>query len=100
MAEILTAASRKPNKTKIMYQANLSSRLLKKYLAEASRASLIFFEDETKRYALTSKGKEFLEAYMQYSRSNRHAEKIIEEVNSKKQTLEKLFSINTGNSTN
>ena len=92
IADILTAASRKPKKTQIMYQANLSFRVLQKYLAEMSGASLICFEDETQCYALTSKGKEFLEAYLQYSKSNRHAEKIIDEVNLKKQTLEKLFT--------
>jgi predicted transcriptional regulator len=92
IADILTAASRKPKKTQIMYQANLSFRVLQKYLAEISGAALICFEDETQCYALTSKGKEFLEAYMQYSKTNRHAEKIISEVNSKKQTLEKLVN--------
>ena len=92
IADILTVASRNPKKTQIMYQANLSFRVLQKYLAEISGASLICFEDETHCYALTSKGKEFLEAYMQYSKTNRHAEKIIGEVNSKRQSLEKLFS--------
>jgi predicted transcriptional regulator len=75
-----------------MYQANLSFRVLQKYLAEISGASLICFEDETQCYALTSKGEAFLEAYRQYSKTNRHAKKIIGEVNSKKQTLEKLIN--------
>lgn len=92
IADILSVASRNPKKTQIMYQANLSFRVLQKYLAEISGASLICFEDETHCYALTSKGKEFLEAYRQYSKTNRHAEKIIDEVNFKKQILEKLFN--------
>jgi predicted transcriptional regulator len=92
IADILRVASRKPKKTQIMYQANLSFRVLQKYLKEISNASLICFEDETQCYALTSKGKEFLDAYLKYSKTNRHAEKIIGEVNSKKQVLEKLFS--------
>ena len=58
IADILNVASRKPKKTQIMYQANLSFRLLQKYLAELSGASLICFEDETQCYALTSKGEE------------------------------------------
>lgn len=94
VADILAVASRNSKKTQIMYQANLSFRLLQKYLVEISRASLICFEDETKCYALTSKGKEFLEAYSQYSKTNRHAEKIIGDVNLKKQTLQKLFNSN------
>ena len=92
IADILAVASRKPKKTHIMYQANLSFQVLQRYLAEMSEAALICFEAETQCYNLTSKGKEFLEAYLQYSKSNRHAEKIIEEVNSKKQILEKLFN--------
>jgi predicted transcriptional regulator len=92
IADILAVASRKSKKTQIMYQANLSFRLLQKYLAEVSRASLICFEEETQCYDLTSKGQEFLEAYRQYSKINRHAEKITDEVNLKKQTLEKLFN--------
>ncbi len=92
IADILSVASRKPKKTQIMYQANLSFRVLQKYLAQMSDSSLICFEDETHCYALTSKGKAFLETYKQYSKTNRRAEKIFYEVNSKKQTLEKLFN--------
>ncbi len=91
IADILTAASRKPKKTQIMFQANLSFRVFRKYLTEVSSASLICFEDETRCYDLTSKGKAFLEAYKQYLKTNRHAEKIIGEVNLKKQTLENLL---------
>ena len=90
IADILTVASRRPKKTQIMYQANLSFHVLQKYLAEISGASLICFEDETQCYDLTLKGKAFLEAYRQYSKTNRRAEKIIGDVNSKKQILEKL----------
>lgn len=92
IADILNVASRNPKKTQIMYQANLNFHLLQKYLAEMSTASLICFEDETQCYALTPKGQEFLEIYRQYTKTNRHAEKIIGEVNSKKHTLENLFN--------
>jgi predicted transcriptional regulator len=92
IADILMVASRKPKKTQIMYQANLSFRVLQKYLTEISGASLICFEDETRCYDLTAKGKEFLRAYKLYSKKNRHAEKILGEVNSEKQTLVNLFN--------
>ena len=92
IADILNVASRKPRKTQIMYQANLSFRLLQKYLNEVSGASLICFEDETQCYDLTSKGKAFLDAYKLYAKTNKHAEKILGEVNLKKQTLEKLVT--------
>ena len=92
IADILNVATRKPKKTQIMYQANLSFRVLQKYLAEVSDASLICFEDEGQCYALTAKGQEFLEAYKQYFKTNKQAEKIIGEVNLKKQILENLFN--------
>ncbi len=92
IADILTVASRKPKKTQIMYQANLSFRVLQKYLAQMTGASLICFEDETRCYSLTPKGQAFLDAYTQYSRTNRQAEKIFYNVNTKRQTLENLFN--------
>ncbi len=91
IADILTVASRKPKKTQIMYEANLNFRVLQKYLTELSNASLICFEDETHCYDLTLKGKTFLEAYKQYLKTNRHAEKIIGDVNFRKRTLENLL---------
>jgi predicted transcriptional regulator len=92
IADILNVASRNPKKTQIMYQANLSFRVLQKYLVEVKDASLVCFEDETQCYALTPKGREFLENYKQYSKTSRQAEKIMDKVNIKKQTLERLFN--------
>jgi predicted transcriptional regulator len=92
IADILKVAIRKPKKTQIMYQANLSYLLLQKYLAEISGASLICYEDDTQCYNLTSKGHEFLKAYTQYLKTNRHAEKINGQANLKKQNLENMFT--------
>jgi hypothetical protein len=39
---------------------------------------------------LTDKGREFLEAYQKYSKTNKHIEKRINDVLTKKQVLEKL----------
>jgi predicted transcriptional regulator len=75
-----------------MYQANLSYKVLTKYLAEVSEASLINFEDERQCYMLTAKGRAFLEAYNEYSRDNRHLEKRLNEINGKKKVLEELCS--------
>jgi predicted transcriptional regulator len=91
IADILMVASRKPKKTQIMYQANLSFRVLQKYLAELKGASLICFQDEGQCYALTAKGRQFLEEYKEYSKSNRHVEKVLKDANVKKANLERLF---------
>jgi predicted transcriptional regulator len=90
IADILHVASRNAKKTQIMYQANLSYKVLQRYLAEITGASLINFEDERQCYMLTAKGREFLDAYQEYSKTNRHVEKRLNDVLTKKKVLEKL----------
>ena len=90
IADILGVASRNAKKTQIMYQANLSYKVLQRYLAEVSSAQLISFEDSNQRYALTEKGRTFLEAYEKYSKTNKHIAKKLNDVATKKKVLEKL----------
>jgi len=92
IADILHVASRNAKKTQIMYQANLSYKVLQRYLAEITGASLINFEDERQCYMLTAKGQEFLDAYQEYSKTNRQVEKRVDDVRAKKNVLEKLCS--------
>jgi predicted transcriptional regulator len=79
-------------KTQIMYGANLSYRVLTKYLTEVLKACLIKFEKSKRCYVLTTKGIEFLEHYRDYSRRNRQVERHLETVNAKKKVLEQLCS--------
>ncbi len=90
IADILNIASRDAKKTQIMYQANLSYKVLQKYLAEVAGAQLICFEDARQRYSLTDKGREFLAAYEKYSKSNKHVEKKLTDVETKRKALEEL----------
>ena len=90
IADILLVVSVRPKKTQIMYQANLSYHLLTKYLADIRRACLVSFKRNERCYELTSKGKEFLELYKEYSRRNKYAEKHLSDVNSKRKVLETL----------
>jgi predicted transcriptional regulator len=92
IADILHVVSGNARKTQIMYQANLSYRVLQKYLAEITGASLICFEDGERCYVLTDKGREFLDAYEEYSKTERHVEKRLNDVRTKKSVLEKLCS--------
>jgi len=91
IADILQVVSQNPKKTHIMYQANLSYKVLKKYLRKMSEASLISFVCEKQCYTLTVRGKNFLEAYREYLRNTRNLEKRLEEVNNKKKVLEESF---------
>ena len=92
IADILEVVSQEPRKTQIMYQANLSYKVLQKYLKDVSNASLIDFECEKQCYKLTSKGSKFLEAYRKYSRRSRQLEKRQNEIEGKKKVLEELCS--------
>jgi predicted transcriptional regulator len=73
-----------------MYQANLSYKVLQKYLADIATAQLISFEGERQSYSLTDKGREFLDAYERYSKTNKYAEKRLNDVATKKKALEEL----------
>ncbi|UCE16197.1 MAG: hypothetical protein JSV12_00845 [Candidatus Bathyarchaeota archaeon] len=77
IADILHIAGKGAKKTRIMYQANLSYDLLKRYLAETLEAGLISIDRNEKLYLVTRKGEEFLGKYAKYSeRCNRLQEQF------------------------
>ena len=90
IADILRVATRNPKKTQIMYQANLSYRILQRYLSEVSEASLICFNPDSQYYTLTEKGKQFLNTYQQYSKNNKNIEKHLININNNKKILNDL----------
>lgn len=92
MADILAIASENARKTKIMYGANLSYKVLQKYLSEIIGASLVSYDDGSQEYVLTSKGEKFLEAYQTYSKDNMAVEKSLNQVLTEKRFLEELCS--------
>ena len=92
IADILQVVSQNAKKTQIMYQANLSYKVLQRYLRNITAASLIDFEKAEQCYVLTPKGQEFLEAYKDYAKTNKSIEKRLNDFNNKKKTLEELCS--------
>jgi predicted transcriptional regulator len=90
MLQVVNEAGAK--KTQIMYKANLSYNLLKKYLADIVEAYLICFERNTGCYVITKKGKMFLERYLNYNQQNEHLEQRLDDLNSEKRLLEGLCS--------
>jgi predicted transcriptional regulator len=92
IADMLLIAKDGAKKTKIMYGANLSYALLKKYLEEMRRAYLLSFERKNGHYVLTSKGRQFLEVYKEYSKRNKYVEKSLNDADGKKRLLENLCS--------
>jgi len=93
IADILHVVSKEgAKKTQIMYQANLSYKVLTKYLTEVIEACLVRLQRNERIYVLTSKGREFLEKYRKYSRSNKHLEKRLNDLHSHRKVLEDLCS--------
>jgi predicted transcriptional regulator len=90
IADILNVIKGKAKKTQIMYQANLSFKVLQRYLAEVIGASLVDFDDGADCYVLTEKGTRFMTEYQKYSKTNKHIENRMKEARSKKQFLERL----------
>src|SRR3990170_7987915 len=89
IASILSIAGRRAKKTQIMYQANLSYKLLCRYLGEVQDAGLVSFEKE-ECYVLTAKGKEFLSRHEEYSKRCKNLEEHLNHVNGEKAALEKM----------
>ena len=92
IADILQIAKKNPKKTQIMYQANLSYKVFKKYLTEIVSATLVSYMTDGRCYALTDKGKKFLILYSEYSKVNTLVQKKLKAAQKRKESLEKLCS--------
>ena len=90
IADMLNVASGRAKKTQIMYQANLSYKLLQKYLAEVRRSSLVIYERKARCYVLTPKGRRFLQAYKKYSKRATYLERHLNHFRLEEKILEKL----------
>jgi len=89
IADVLSIARQGAKKTPIMYQANLSYRLLDRYIREVLNAGLVNFGDGN-RYVLTAKGREFLHQHTEYSELYKSLEKRLSHINRKKIVLENM----------
>jgi predicted transcriptional regulator len=94
IADILHVASQNAKKTKIMFQANLSYKVLQRYLAEITDASLIVFDFEGQYYKITDKGRNFLNVYQEYLENGKQVQKKISESLNRKRLLEKKYLVN------
>ncbi len=95
IADILYVVRGGARKTHVMYQANLSFTLLKRYLAEVLEAGLVSCDDED-RYRLTGRGQSFLDRFGEYSKRCVHVEEELNNVNDEKTVLEDLIGGNLG----
>ena len=95
--DMLSAASEKNKKTRIMYQASLSYRLLEKYLRSLLESGLVECVDDS-FYLITWKGKEFLQSYDDYLERCRRLGEEISGVRKDMLLLENICFNNESNS--
>lgn len=92
LADILAAVKGGAKKTRIMYQANLSFRLLERYLHYALDTELVSAPcSGNDCYKITSRGYEFLEKYSKYSMRSVQLEEQKEVVTKEKAMLEENY---------
>ncbi len=90
IADILSVVRDGARKTHVMYQANLSFSLLKRYLSEVLEAGLVCVDNED-QYKLTARGRRFLVKFGEYSKRCDHVEQELNHVNNEKTVLESLI---------
>ena len=90
IADVLGVVSSGAKKTQIMYQANLSYRLLTRYLRDVLDMGLVRMMDET-TYELTEKGAGFLQQFKGYYERRVQVEAQLNDVEEKKLVLVNTF---------
>lgn len=95
--DMLSAAVEKTRKTRIMYQANLSYRLMEKYLQNLLESGLLECVDDS-FYLITWRGKEFLQMYDDYLDRCKKIGEEIRGAQNDKLLLENLCFNNENNS--
>jgi predicted transcriptional regulator len=94
--DVLSIASVKVKKTRIMYQANLSYTQLEKYLAALLSGGLVHCDGDCV-YLITQRGKEFLKAYECHLMRCSQTEKDLERNSKERKMIESLFLNGEGN---
>jgi predicted transcriptional regulator len=90
IADILAVVKDGARKTHVMYQANLSFALLRKYLVEVLDAGLVSVDSED-YYKVTRRGQDFLDKFHQYTKRCDQIEEQLNHVNDEKNMLENLI---------
>lgn len=88
IAAILSAANGGSTKTRIMSTANMSYKILQKYLDAA--ISMDFLQIKNMRYYLTEKGRECLNQYNHVKEREIQIQKAFKELNAEKALLDNM----------
>jgi len=98
IGDILNAVGDGAKKTRIMYIANLSYKLLGKYLDKTVGAGLI--DQNNDLYRVTEKGKIFLERFDDFSSRFSKLEKQLDEMSFEKEVLERMCELAVSDDSN
>lgn len=96
VADVLSVVRGGAKKTQVMYQANLSYKLLTRYLRDVIKAGLVSKAGEN-HYKLTPKGFEFLRAFNDYYENRQKLRMQLTHINKEKEVLENSFLDNAKN---
>jgi predicted transcriptional regulator len=96
IADILSVVKGGARKTRIMYQANLSYKLLIVYLRFVRESGLVSTQGK-RSYVLTQKGHEFLEKYKQFSQRSEQLEIELKNIRKERGILEASYIPNAVN---
>jgi predicted transcriptional regulator len=88
VADILRVTEEGSKKTRIMYIANLSYKLLEKYLGET--IVMGYVRSNESGYEVTEKGRAFLEKYKEFSSKYSRFEKKFESMQFEREILERM----------
>ena len=88
--DMLSVASARTRKTRIMYQANLSFVQVERYLKELLGGGLVE-RNEGALYLTTPKGHEFLKNYANYLEHSSRVNRELDEVVKERRKLEDIF---------
>jgi predicted transcriptional regulator len=98
VADILDAVGDGAKKTRVMYIANLSYKLLEKYLGKTVEAGLVSFNNG--HYEVTEKGQVFLERFKSFSSRYSKLESKIEEASFERAVLESMCELSVSERNN
>jgi len=98
IADIISAAEQGAKKTRIMYFANLSYKLLTKYLQDTVRVG--FIQEDGGGYRATDKGRIFLEKYGEFSSKYSKLASDFEGLKFEMEVLERMCSRGRGKGNN
>lgn len=95
VSDMLSAASVKARKTRIMYQANLSFTQVEKYLHSLLENGLLCHGGDS-CYAVTQKGLEFLKLYSEYVEHCKQIKDRVNQSSRERLLLEDMCAIGRG----